>query len=180
MQIIHGRRSIEIIRLIAPHLDAEKETEVHTAREINSVSGVVEINGARRILNSLPEDSWAIVTSGSSELAGARLDHVALPIPKVLVTSDDVQKGKPAPEPYLVGAKQLGVIAERCVVIEDAPAGIEAGKKAGMMVIGINETHSGEKLLKRGTDLVIHQLNDINIREISTGYRFVLEVEQDT
>jgi len=177
MQIAHGRRTVETIQLIAPYLDAEKEADEHTLREVMDTQGVLEIEGARELLTSLPANSWAIVTSGSSKLIKARLDHVALPLPEILVTSDDVKNGKPSPEPYLLGAKRLGVEVERSIIIEDAPAGIVAGKKAGMIVIGIKKTHSEKELLDSGADLVIDQLGDLHINKPDTGYRLVVETK---
>jgi len=146
MQVAHGLRTVETIRLVAPHLDAEKEAERFTAVEVVDTEGVEAIEGALPLLEGLPEGVWAIVTSGSNELAKARLKRAGLPIPQTLVSGDDVRQGKPAPEPYLVGAKRLGKAVERCVVIEDAPAGIEAARAAGMEVIGITATHCREEL----------------------------------
>ena len=178
MQDAFGRRTIETIRSVAPHLDAKKEAKQYTAREVADTSGVFVIEGAVRILEALPEDSWAIVTSCSSELAKARLRQAELQVPKILVTSDDVTRGKPAPEPYLVGANRLGVEVGRCVVIEDAPAGIEAGKKAGMSVIGIKTTHKGEELIQKEADIVIDQLNDLNVKVTDKRDHLVIIVEQ--
>jgi sugar-phosphatase len=146
MRVAHGLRTIETMRLVAPHLDAEKEAERFTAAEVLDTEGVVAIEGALSLLKGLPKGVWAIVTSGSNELAIARLRRAGLPIPQTLVGGDDVRHGKPAPEPYLMGAKCLGKAVERCVVIEDAPAGIEAARAAGMQVIGITTTHSREEL----------------------------------
>jgi sugar-phosphatase len=146
MRVAHGIRTVETIRLVAPHLDAEKEAERFTAAEVLDTEGVVVIDGALPLLKGLPEGAWAIVTSGSSDLARARLKRAGLPIPETLVSGDDVRQGKPAPEPYLVGAERLGKAVERCVVIEDAPAGIEAAHAAGMRVIGITTTHAREEL----------------------------------
>ena len=177
MQVAHGIPTIETIRRAAPHLDAEKETEKFTAIEVADTAGVLAIEGALQILEALPEGTWAIVTSGSSALARARLAQAELPLPRILVTIDDVQQGKPAPEPYVVGAKRLGIAVKGCVVIEDAPAGIEAGVKAGMRVIGINATHQREELLEVGADIVVDNLIDLNIRNSGTGY--LLEVGRE-
>jgi sugar-phosphatase len=174
MQVAHGRPTIETMRLIAPHLDTEKEAEQFTAGEVADTSGVYPIAGAAKLLNVLPEESWAIVTSGGSELARARLMRAGLPIPKVLVTADDVTQGKPAPEPYLVGAEQLGVEPKRCVVIEDSSAGIEAGIHAGMRVIGIKSTHTGEELLLSGADILADQLRDLDVKLTGGSYRVFL------
>ncbi len=177
MQIAYGIRAIETIRLVAPHLDAVKEAEQFIAHEVIDTAGVIAIEGAYQILAALPEGTWAIVTSGSLESVEARLMKAELPIPKILVTADDVNQGKPDPEPYLVGAKRLGVAAERCVVIEDSPAGIEAGKKAGMRVIGIASTHTRKELLEKGADMVIDKLINLNIRETASGHRLVIQME---
>jgi len=176
MHTAHGIRTIETIRLAAPHLDAMEEAERFTAHEVVDTDGVVAIEGAFQLLAALPEGTWAIVTSGSLELVKARLTKAELPIPKILVTADDVNQGKPAPEPYLVGAQRLSAAADRCVVIEDAPAGIEAGKKAGMRVIGITSTHTREELLERGADIVIDKLVNLNIRKAGNGHRLVIDI----
>ena len=177
MQAAHGIPTIDTIRMVAPYLDADKEAEQFTAKEVSDTAGVFTIVGAHQILEGLPEGTWAIVTSGSSALARARMTQAELPIPKILVTADDVQHGKPAPEPYLVGAKLLGTSVEKCVVVEDAPAGVEAGVKAGMRVIGISSTHKHEVLLEIGADLVVDRLTDLNIRAIGNGYRLGIQID---
>ncbi len=161
MREAHGVRTIETMRRVAPHLDVEKEEERFAAREVVDTEGVVALDSAARLLNGLPQDVWAIVTSGSHELATARLRRAGLPIPRTLVGADDVRRGKPAPEPYLVGAERLGVAAEGCVVVEDAPAGIQAARAAGMRVIGITTTHPREELA--GCEVVIDRLSALRI-----------------
>lgn len=146
MRVAHGLRTVETIRLVAPHLDAEAEAERHTAREIADTDGIVALEGARQLLAALPANTWAVVTSGCAELATARLRRADLPVPAVLVSADDVQRGKPAPDPYLLGAARLGVPVERCVAVEDAPAGIQSARSAGMRVIGVATTHPPEAL----------------------------------
>jgi sugar-phosphatase len=163
MQAAHGIRTIETMRLVAPHLDVEKEAERFTAGEIADTDGVVVIGGASELLGALPEDAWAVVTSGSAELAMARLRRVGLPVPSMLVTADDVQRGKPAPDPYLLGAARLGVPVESCVAVEDSPAGIQAACAAGMRVVGIAATHSPEELGR--STVVVEQLSALRITE---------------
>jgi sugar-phosphatase len=176
LRVAHGIRTIETMRHIAPHLDVESEAAQFTAHEVADTDGVVAIAGARRVLDAMPEGAWAIVTSGSSALAKARLRHAGLPIPSILVTADDVTRGKPDPEPYLIGAQRLGVAVERCVVIEDAPAGVESAHKAGMRVIGIQATHTCEALLEKGADVVIEQLTQLHIRETVQKNHLVIHV----
>jgi sugar-phosphatase len=161
MQAAHGVRTIETMRLVAPHLDVEAEAARFTACEAADTDDVVVIEGAARLLSCLPHDAWAVVTSGSEGLARARLARGGLPAPKTLVTADDVRLGKPAPEPYLVGAERLGIPVARCVVVEDAPAGIEAARAAGMRVIGVASTHAPKALM--GTVAVTSQLSDLSI-----------------
>jgi sugar-phosphatase len=177
MQVVHGRITAETIRLVAPHLDAEEEARQFDAQELIDAAGVVAIEGARQILAALPEGAWAIVTSGPLEMVKVRLAKVGLPLPAALVTAGDVRQGKPAPEPYLTGAKRLGVAAGRCIVVEDAPAGIEAGKKAGMQVVGIATTHKREELIANGADFVIDKLENLHFHESADGYRLVIEIE---
>ncbi len=176
MRVAHGLRTVETMRLVALHLDAREEAERFTASEVADTEGVAEIEGASELLNRLPADVWAVVTSGSRELARARLQRVNLPIPRTLVTGDDVRQGKPAPEPYLVAAERMGVEAARCVVVEDAPAGIEAAHAAGMQVIAMTTTHSRDELPAQG--LVIDQLSALHVAVgEGGGRRLVIQIE---
>lgn len=177
MQVAHGLRSGDTMRLVAPHLDIEAEERQYMAMEEIDHAGVTAIEGARQVLRALPEDSWAIVTSGSSRLARGRLAYVGLPIPGALVTAEDVREGKPSPEPYLLGAKRLGVPFDKCVVIEDAPAGIQAGKSAGMRVIGIAATHTRQALLEAGADIVIDRLVDLQIFTTDNSRGLAITIE---
>jgi sugar-phosphatase len=175
MQVAHGLRTVETMRLLAPHLDAEKEAERFTATEVVDTDGVVPIEGALPLLEGLPNGTWAVVTSGSRDLAMARLRRAGLPIPQALVSGDDVTQGKPAPEPYLMGAKRLGKAVERCVVIEDAPAGIEAARAAGMRVIGMTTTHPREEL---ECAAVVDRLSAVRILVgEGQGNRLVVQIE---
>jgi mannitol-1-/sugar-/sorbitol-6-phosphatase len=174
MSVAHGIRTVETIRLVAPHLDAEAEAEEFTVQEVADTDGVIAIEGAAHLLSGLPPDVWAIVTSGSAALARARLLQAGLPIPRVLVTGDDVKDGKPAPEPYLVGARRLEVPVERCVVIEDAPAGVTSGRTAGIRVIGVCSTHTREELLERGAGFTAESLTQLRISKASGDARLVV------
>src|SRR5258708_3636361 len=131
----HGRPSIATIRELLPNANHEVENRKVEQGEIEDVAGLVPLPGARELLNSLPDDRWAIVTSCSRPLAEVRLKAAGLPVPRCLLTSNDVINGKPAPEPYLKGAALLGFPSANCLVFEDAPAGIRAGKAAGSRVV---------------------------------------------
>ena len=137
----HGVRTVETVRVLTPHLDADDEAIRIEEREVAHTDQVTAYPGAAAVLADLPDGSWAIVTSGSRKLAAARLDAIGLPVPGVFVTADDVTTGKPAPEPYLLAAERLGVPPEHCVVVEDSPAGVVAGRSAGMRVVAVLTTH---------------------------------------
>jgi sugar-phosphatase len=162
MAIAHGVRTIEVIRRVAPHLDAEIEAAAIESHEAGDQTGVVVMPGALELVKSIPDGHWGVVTSGSRLLAANRLLYCGLPVPEVLVTSDDVTHGKPHPEPYLKGAEGLGFAAAECVVIEDAPAGIAAARAAGMRVIGLASTYKAEKLSE--ADVVVKDFRELSVK----------------
>lgn len=146
IDMAHGRRSIETVKLVAPHLDAYTENLKVEAAEIADKEGVVALPGAAALIRSLPPDRFTIVTSATYALAAARLGYAGLPAPKRMITADDVIHGKPHPEPYRKGAALLGFAASDCLVVEDTPAGIQAGLGCGMQVIGLATTYPVEEL----------------------------------
>jgi sugar-phosphatase len=172
MAIAHGVRSYEVIRTVAPHLDVEAEVRELESREADHQEGVRVMPGAVALVNSIPEGRWGVVTSGTRLLASARLRFCGLP--KVLVTADDVVHGKPHPEPYLKGAERLGVPPGECLVIEDAPAGIQAARAAGTKVIGITSTYAADPL--KHSDAVVGKLEQIRVKSNGTG-KLSIEVE---
>ena len=161
--IMHGRRTVEIVRMVAPHLDAEAEADKIERRGVDDDGrdGVVVMPGAAELLQSLPLDRWAIVTSGTRLVATARLRLTGLPVPDVLVPADDVVQGKPHPEPYLKAALLLAVNPEECLVIEDAPAGIQSAHAGGMKAIGITSTFPASEL--KEADAVIHAMSQVRV-----------------
>jgi sugar-phosphatase len=167
LSIAHGRRTRETLREVAPHLAVDAEVEWLDSAEVADVGGLVEVPGARRLLASLPADSWAIVTSCHLLLAERRLRAAGVPLPDVIVTSENVTAGKPAPEGYLLGAKRLGRRPERCVVFEDAPPGIAAGQAAGARVVGVSTTHRPSQL--HGVETVIPDLAAVSVRAAANG-----------
>ena len=142
----HGRRSVDLIRLVAPHLDADAEAAEVERQEIENAKGLRPLPGARDLVEAVPADRFAVVTSGSRALAIARLRAAGLPVPKVLVTAEQVEAGKPNPAGYLRAAALLGVDPVRCLVLEDAPAGVDAGLSAGMTVIAVLTTNNESAL----------------------------------
>jgi sugar-phosphatase len=157
----HGRPSITTIRELLPGGDHEAEDREMERREIADVEGVIPLPGAMELLQALPLECWAIVTSCTRPLAGVRIRAAGLPQPTHLVTASDVLRGKPDPEPYLKGAQILGVPAAECVVIEDAPAGIRAGKAAGARVLALRTTASDAELREAGANWIIDDCSEI-------------------
>ena len=142
----HGRRPVETVAEVAPHLTPDEEYVV--------LKGLLEEVGDRfpafaaaaPLLNALPPASWAVVTSGQRPTVLARFKAHGLPQPSVFVDGDDVAEGKPSPEGYLKAAALLGVRSAGCLVVEDTPAGVRAGKAAGMTVLAIASTHRVDEL----------------------------------
>ena len=167
MAIAHGVRTVEVIRRVAPHLDAAAEAAMIENHEAGDQSGVTVMPGSIDLVRSIPEGRWGVVTSGSRLLATNRLRFCGLSVPEVLVTSDDVTHGKPHPEPYLKGAGRLGFSPADCLVIEDAPAGIQSARAAGTTVIGITSTY-GVSALEQA-NAVIRKLGQIEVTVNGAG-----------
>ncbi len=155
LQVAHGRRTVETIPLVAPHLVVADEVAALEGVEAHTTEGVYEVPGARELLEGLRADAWAIVTSGVRSVATLRIRHTGLPIPQVLVCADEINRGKPDPEGYLIAAARLGRAPADCVVIEDTPAGLEAARTGGMRSIGIVGTYPASALI---ADLVVPSL----------------------
>jgi sugar-phosphatase len=151
----HGRPSITTIREYLPNADHLAENREVERREIEDLEGIIALPGAMELLSALPRERWAIVTSCTRPLAEVRLRAAGLPRPITLITSSDVKNGKPAPEPYIKAAQMLGFVAEDCIVVEDAPAGVRAGKSAGAKVIGISTIADDLELRESGADWVV-------------------------
>jgi sugar-phosphatase len=171
MAIAHGVRSIEVIRAVAPHLDAAPEVQWLESHEAEDQSDVTVMPGAAELIRTIPDGHWCVVTSGTRYLASARLRLGGLPVPKVLVTADDVTNGKPHPEPYLKGAELLGFKPADCVVIEDAPAGIRSAHAAGMKAIALTSTYQAAKLSE--ADAIVEKLNQIRIARDGTQHLLI-------
>ena len=156
---IHGVRAEETIRRQnLADIDIALETEAILRAEVADVEGVISIPGAVAFLRALPAERWAVVTSATRRLAEARLAYAGI-LPKTLVVAEDVTRGKPDPEPYLLAARQLGVDPARCVVFEDAPAGLQAGRAAGMITVALATTHEAHEL---DADLVVSDLSALS------------------
>jgi mannitol-1-/sugar-/sorbitol-6-phosphatase len=157
----HGRRTIETVQRVAPHLSASSEAAALAATESATTEGVFEVPGARELLSQLPQHAWAVVTSGTRAVATLRILHTGLPMPHVLLCAEDLARGKPDPEGYLAAARRLGVEPAECIVMEDAPAGLEAARAAGMRAIGISGTFAPEALVH--ADYTIERLYALRV-----------------
>jgi sugar-phosphatase len=163
LAVHHGRPAAQTVELVAPHLDPHREAAAYNQALMHDtdLDGVRAFPGAEDLLTTLPADRWAIATSAPSSVARARLQHVGLPRPPVLVTADDVARGKPDPAPYRLAAQQLGFGPERCLVVEDAPAGVEAGAAAGAFVLVVTTTHQPPDLQQASA--VVSLLSDLRV-----------------
>jgi sugar-phosphatase len=165
----HGRPSIATIRELLLNGDHETENAIVERMEIEDIDGVISLPGAVELLNALPANRWTIVTSCTRPLALVRLRAAGLPIPVKLITSNDITNGKPHPEPYLAGANLLGLAAADCVVFEDAPAGIRAGKAAGARVIALQTTEGDQLLRQAGADWIVKDCDSVRVRGSNSG-----------
>ena len=162
LAVAHGRRTSETIPSVAPELNVQNEVAALAAIESVTTEGVLEVPGARALAESLPPNAWAIVTSGVRSVATLRIRHTGLPMPRVLVCADEIERGKPDPQGYLVAAERLGVQPAMCVVIEDTPPGLSAARAAGMRSIGIAGTYPPEAL--SSADYVVTRLAALHVR----------------
>ncbi len=156
----HGQKTRDTIAGLAPHLDLMTEVAALDAAELGDLDGIVEVRGARALLDSLHPGQWALVTSADRELARLRLTAAGLPLPEVMISGESVARGKPDPEGYRMAADRLGVAPAECIVFEDAPAGIAAGLAAGMRVIGVATTSARDEM--RACTTIVDDLSVIS------------------
>ena len=159
----HGRPSIMTVREYLPNGDHLAENKEIERGEIVDLDGIVPLPGALKLLTALPRGRWTIVTSCTRRLAEVRLKTSGLPRPEVFVTSSDITNGKPAPDPYLLGAEMLGFVAQDCVVVEDAPAGLRSGKAAGARAIALCTTMPSHELSDAGANWVVKDCSAISL-----------------
>jgi mannitol-1-/sugar-/sorbitol-6-phosphatase len=173
LRVCHGRRALETIQLAAPQLDAVAEIAAFVPDDSGGGALIGPTEGAARLIETLPWGSWAVATSGPRAAAIERLRSAGLPIPPVLVCAEDVARGKPNPDAYLMAAAALGVSPADCIVIEDAPAGVEAARAAGMGVVALTTTHPAEDL---SADARASSLSAIHLGRIDSKPRHLLEL----
>ena len=173
----HGRPSIATIRELLPHADHAAENREVERGEIEDTEGVIPLPGALEILQALPQERWTIATSCTRRLAEVRIRAAGLPLPQKMITSNDVQRGKPDPEPYIKAAQLLGFFPADCIVVEDAPAGIRAGKASGARVLALRTTAPDPELTQSGATWIISDL--ASLRVVSSDHRDVLDLILD-
>ncbi|VYU72412.1 Sugar phosphatase YfbT [Metakosakonia massiliensis] len=172
LNFIHGKQAITSLRhFMAGSSEAEIAAEFTRLEQIEATDtdGVEALPGAVELLNHLNALNipWAIVTSGSIPVAHARHRAAGLPSPEVFVTAEQVQRGKPEPDAYLLGAKLLGLAPEACVVVEDAAAGVLSGLAAGCHVMAVNVPADAPRLDE--VDFVLSRLDEISVEKSPNG-----------
>lgn len=166
----HGVRSREVIRTLAPQLDLAQEVALLDDLEIHHTGQAEALAGARTLLASLPVECWAVVTSASQQVARHRLRSAGLPLPALLVGAEDVEHGKPDPEPYLLAAERLGLAAADCLVFEDAPAGISSALRAGCRVVQVGDWQR----LSPGISALIQDWRQVSVVVEAEGLQLTL------
>ncbi len=155
---IHGRRSIDSIRALLPQVDADEEDAWIRNREATDTEGVLPVTGALDLLQEV-SCPWTVVTSGTAEVARARMRAAGIPETPGIVFGDDVVRGKPAPDPFLLGAERLGIEPSRCLVFEDTVAGIRSAHASNMKVIALTTSNPASDLTE--ADAVIDDYRDV-------------------
>ena len=160
-EVPHGMRAIDIVKSLRPDIDPEEGLRVIEDMEIEDTADLIVLPGVKKLLESLPVERWAIVTSATKRLMLGRLKVAGLPVPERIISGDMVERGKPDPEPYRRGAALLGFRADECIVVEDAPSGVGAGKAAGCRVLGVLGTHMDEEL--KEADWIVGSLEEMMV-----------------
>lgn len=173
LAVCHGVRSLEVIQALAPDLDLAREIALLDEMEIQHTGAAEPLAGCRAVLQGLPMTRWALVTSASRRVALHRLASAGLPVPLQLIGAAEVARGKPDPEPYLLGAKSLGVAPADCLVFEDALAGIQSAIRAGCRVVQIG----GDRALDPAVVARVRDWRQIKVTEQEGGLAISLHAD---
>lgn len=166
-EVPHGVRAIDIVKSLRPDIDPQEGLRTIEDMEMEDTADLVVLPGVKKLLESLPLERWAIVTSATRRLLLGRLAAAGLPVPERIISGDMVERGKPDPEPYRRGAELLGLRPEECIVIEDAPSGVGAGIAAGIRVLGVLGTHTAEEL--NAADWILDSLENLGVTAKADG-----------
>lgn len=168
----HGMPASGALRVIDPTLSDARIAELNAvliAGETADTDGVVPLPGVVELLASLPADRWAVVTSCPPALAAARLGAAGIAMPARIITSAEVTRGKPDPEPFRLGAGLLGLDPARCLAVEDAPAGVTSALAAGCQVLAVRTTHPD--LAPDGVRAAVRDLSGVHVIRTAEGLR---------
>ena len=168
LRVCHGRRSEDTIAEFLPAHERAAAVRYLEELELDDLDDIVALPATRDVLGRLPSNRWAAVTSGSRRLMTARLNAAGLPVPAVLVAAEDVAQGKPDPQGYLKAAGALGFDIRRCLVVEDAPAGLRAGRAAGAQMLGVGTSHPLAEL-RASADAVADDLSVCSVAVVPGG-----------
>ncbi len=176
--IAHGTRASEIMLGLRPDFgpdELKQGLRLIEDMEIEDVADLKVLPAVRDVLAALPPERWTIVTSTTRRLLIARLQAAGLPAPVRLITADDVEHGKPHPEPYRKGAALLGFSPAECIVVEDAPSGVGSGVAAGSRVLGVLGTHTAAELEAAGATWIAPSLASVSVSSSAGGLSIQLE-----
>lgn len=163
-QIPHGVRAVDIMQQLVPDVDTIEGLRLIEDMELEDVADLQVLPGAGELLRSLPEGRWAIVSSATRRLLVGRLQAAGLPVPELIISGDMVDRGKPDPEPYRRGAALIHALPEDCLVVEDAPSGVQSGVAARCTVLGVEGTHAPADLVRAGARWVVPSLAGVHAR----------------
>ena len=165
-EVPHGVRAVDIMKALVPGVDVVEGLRLIEDMELEDVGDLEVLPGAGELLRSLPLGRWAIVSSATRRLLVGRLGAAGLPVPELIIAGDMVERGKPDPEPYRRGAELIHAHPSKCLVVEDAPSGVQAGVAAGCAVLGVEGTHAPEELLAAGARWVVRSLEDVRVEAV--------------
>jgi len=175
IDVVHGVRASELMDMIAPGIDKVAGLKLIEDMELEDLADLQVLAGAKALLESLPQERWAIVTSATRRLLLGRLHAAQLPIPARIIAGDEVVNGKPHPEPYMRGAALIHAAPKDCIVVEDAPSGVGAGVAAGCRVLGVLGTHTAEELRAAGAEWVVASLVGVRAKVVGDGLELRFE-----
>jgi len=187
----HGVRTVENLRnycgieddaIVEAEARRFEQAIVDTSRSADGEQGIVILPGARRVMDELspgahgPNACWAICTSATRTYASQALEITGIAVPSAFVVSEDVERGKPSPDPYLLGAQRLGVDPSKCIVFEDAPNGVLSGRAAGCKTVALLTTHSKAQIEITKPDFIIKNLDSIQATRTPSGVQLIINV----
>ncbi|KAI0824714.1 phosphatase [Trametes gibbosa] len=187
----HGVRTVENLKIHCGITDSDElnreasrfEDAIVSESKKNGRQGIVALPGVHDIMKTLgsshqlPKPRWAICTSATKNYANAALKAAGIPVPDVFVVSEDVEKGKPEPDPYLLGAKRCGVDPARCLVVEDAPAGVRSGNAAGSKTLALITSHTREQVNEAKPDYVVSNLSKVTMKPVENGVEVTIDTD---